>query len=458
MSISMKLILPAVLFLPMFCVQKAGAQLIVQNGASLITNGAGHVALQNTGLVCNGTVSQGPGGTFSFSGSGNDSITGSMPPLFDQLEIAKAGGARLLLKQGLTVNSSVLFSGGIIDLDGNILSLSSAASLTGEGETSYITGAGGGSVQIATTAAGAPSALNLGNLGAVITSGSDLGALQVSRWHVPAVNPANGAMTGIQRSFAITPANDVALNATLRFYYLNEELNGKDPNGLGLWSSGDGVKWSFVGADSRDATQKFVEKAGIASFSVWTLSDATSPLPVRLINFSAVCGSNDVVVKWTTAGETGFADFVVEKSSNASDWIAIATIPGSNDPLGASYGYTDAQPAATAYYRLKMVDKDGQFTYSPVFSGGCSDLTMPFALYPNPAVSSITARISVRQGSAAAISVFNAAGQAVETIGVSLVPGANSIPLPINSLPAGIYFVQAVMAGGEIQRGAFVKK
>ena len=197
---------------------------------------------------------------------------------------------------------------------------------------------------------------------------------------------------------------------------------------------------------------------GIASFSSWTLSDATNPLPVKLLSFSAVCGSNDVVIKWATAGETGFADFVVEKSSNAIDWAPIATVAGSNDPLGARYSYTDAQAAAVAYYRLRMVDKDGHFSYSPVFSGGCNDWTMPFALYPNPAVTNITARISVRQALKAVMRVVNAAGQPVETVAVSLVPGANSIPLSINHLAPGVYYVWVLLPGGETQRSSFVKE
>jgi hypothetical protein len=95
----------------------ASAQLYVQNGATLATTGNAIVTLQNVDLQNNGTISQAATGKFVFNGTGNNNISGSSSTAFDTLEIAKTGAAKLSLAQNAVVNSAVLFTAGLIDLN-----------------------------------------------------------------------------------------------------------------------------------------------------------------------------------------------------------------------------------------------------------------------------------------------------------------------------------------------------
>jgi len=313
-------------------------------------------------------------------------------------------------------------------------------------------------VNITNLPAGVPNNRNAGNLGAVITSSQNVGNLAVSRSHKPAVNPASAGFTGIQRTFNIQPQFNVALNATLRFYYLDAELNGKDESSLVLWKSEDGINWQEVGADSRNSVSNYVEKTGITAFSSWTLTDASNPLPIKLLNFSAVCNNSNTGINWTTATEINAASFTIEKSLDGNNWSAIATVEAANNANGHQYSYADAHPTATAFYRLKLNDKDGSFIYSPVFSGGCSDVTMPFAVYPNPAVSSTVARIAVRQGGNAVIKILSADGKLMQTKSAGLTTGVNAITLQVAGFAAGSYTVQVLLQNGTVLRGGFVKQ
>lgn len=427
------------------------AQLYVQNSASITTTGNAIISLQNTGLQNNGTVSQAATGKFVFSGSSNDSISGSGTTTLDTLEVAKTRG-KLLLSQDVRIDHCVLFTTGLIDLNGNNLMLQSTAKLINETETSHITGINGGSVQIGNIiATRLPVLYNAGNLGAAITS-SNLGTLAVTRMHQPASNPSSLIKTGIQRTFFIQPQNNTSLNATLRFYYLDAELNGKDESTLAIWKSDDGVNWNMVGADNQDVVNNFVEKSGISNFSYWTLTDAANALPVNLISFKATCETDDALLQWQTATEVNSASFIVQKSTDANIWTNLQSVAASNSANGASYSFKDNAPSASTYYRLKIIDKDGSFNYSPIFNGGCSGAAMPFVVYPNPAHDFATARLSVRQAGNALISVYGINGQLISQHDWTLQIGLNSFELPgMAVLPTGSYVVTVLLNGQKMQ-------
>jgi hypothetical protein len=261
------------------------------------------------------------------------------------------------------------------------------AILQNESETSRITGVNGGSVTAFASAVNAPNQLNIGNLGAMLTSSANLGTVSIMRVHLPVTNSGHPAMHGIERAYLIQPTNDVALDATLRFYYLDAELDGNDTSTLSLWRSNDGVNWAQVGFDSRNSTQKYVEKQGISKLSWWTLSSTANPLPLVQTTFKVTCDGPVALVQWQTGEESNLDYFLVQRSSNGEEWSTLNTVAATNNPVGSSYVFKDNQPAGTSYYRVGIADRGGTIGYSPAFSGGCSDIALPLMIYPNPAAS-----------------------------------------------------------------------
>src|SRR5213079_727938 len=58
-------------------------------------------------------------------------------------------------------------------------------------------------------------------------------------------------------------------------------------------------------------------------------------------------------------------EYVVERSTNAVAYAAITHIMAYNGGKSNNYSYTDVQAlSGSAWYRLKMTDKDGSSTYS----------------------------------------------------------------------------------------------
>jgi len=138
----------------------------------------------------------------------------------------------------------------------------------------------GGTIS-ATRTLNAPSGVNPGNLGAAITSASNLGVTTVTRGHAEQMG---GAGDGILRYFDIAPANDSGLDAKLVLKYFDQELNGITESSLEAYRSEDGgTSWTSQDA-AFNTTSNTATITGLESLSRWTLGGLTGFLPVSLAN------------------------------------------------------------------------------------------------------------------------------------------------------------------------------
>lgn len=104
-------------------------------------------------------------------------------------------------------------------------------------------------------------------------------------------------------------------------------------------------------------------------------------LPVQLVTFKAEKKNNNADLKWDAENMINFSHFEIERSATGNgDFATIGTVSTGGLDKG-SFSYTDLNVQGLmnkAYYRLKMVDMDGQFKYSPVmiigFDGGVIDV------------------------------------------------------------------------------------
>lgn len=141
--------------------------------------------------------------------------------------------------------------------------------------------------------------------------------------------------------------------------------------------------------------QNFYVRTIDANWSLTTvkLVDFTNvTLPVTLLEFTARADNKNVVTRWHTAQEVNLKHYLVEHSIDGLYFTTLGTVIANNNNSSTnSYDFTHSNPVAGAnYYRLKQVDTDDKFTYSPVvkinFAGGKSQ---PIA-YPNPVKNNLT--------------------------------------------------------------------
>jgi hypothetical protein len=210
-----KLLIITIIFIA--CTQTK-AQVLIQSGALIKTNSNAQIVFDNINVTNNDASSDFSSAIVTFKGATNTLLNGTGKWVIRKLVVDKKTG-ELDLGAALQVNNQVQLLTGRLDLNGKILTLLSGATLEGENETTRIVGPTGGMIQT-TVSLNAPASQNPGKLGAVITSAKDLGSITIKRWH----NPLNGE-SKVRRFYQIIPTNNTALNATLRFYYLDAELN-----------------------------------------------------------------------------------------------------------------------------------------------------------------------------------------------------------------------------------------
>ena len=174
-------------------------------------------------------------------------------------------------------------------------------------------------------------------------------------------------------------------------------------------------------------------------------------LPVTLISFNAVKAGKTVNLNWLVSSEINAKGYDVERSNNAVDYTVIGYVAAGNN---SKYSSSDASPlSGINYYRLKMTDIDGKFTYSEVrsvlFDGSN---TVLFDIYPNPVITN-KLYLQVQQynyaGKAQAI-ITDIAGRTIQNSTITLVKGSNQLPIIIKNLKSGTYFVTVYDASGNL--------
>lgn len=349
---------------------KALAQLTIGSGAQWVTSGNAKLVMQNINLVNNGTFTAGTGNV-KFTGSQSGSIGGSSAITFYQLEIAKNSGIQLSLTNNISIGSNLSFTNGLLNLNQKNITLNNGAILSNENENSRIIGSTGGEV-IYTTILNAPSSANPGNLGAFITSGSNLGTVTIRRGQM--IQSGSGLSNSIARYYTITPQNNNGLNATVRFSYFDAENNGLDENSFVLYQSNDnGTSWNNLSQTTRNTSSNYVEKTGIGSLSRFALgADVVVPqCSASGVVLTAKSGKKGTVsVDWTTATETSNKGFAIEKRlASELNFTQIGYVnskaTGGNSTSPLSYSYTDNSSKETVYYRLRIEGLGGSTCYSP---------------------------------------------------------------------------------------------
>jgi hypothetical protein len=182
----------------------------------------------------------------------------------------------------------------------------------------------------------------------------------------------------------------------------------------------------------------------------------TFPLPVKLTAFNAaVLNAKDVLTTWTTATEINNARFEVERSTDGKIFEKAGSVKGAgNSSRELNYRFVDNTPfekanTTTLYYRLKQVDFDGHFTYSPIVRVAKTAVEAnAIVVYPNPYSTDFNISFAAANSGEAMIEIVDIHGRLVATQFNTVTSGNNTIAvIESASLNSGIYFVRFTVNG-----------
>jgi hypothetical protein len=169
----------------------------------------------------------------------------------------------------------------------------------------------------------------------------------------------------------------------------------------------------------------------------------------KLIDFDVDYVDGNGELFWNTASEFNTDYFDVERSLDGKEFGAFARV----DAAGFStselhYSYKDLMIADLGveriYYRLRMVDNNGEFTYSPVRWIELEESSNLFSvtIFPNPFDDQPSLNINVTERQQAFIELTDISGRVIHKLPAELQSGNNFILIqPTTQLSAGIYYV-----------------
>jgi len=173
-------------------------------------------------------------------------------------------------------------------------------------------------------------------------------------------------------------------------------------------------------------------------------------LPVTLLSLSAKAYPGYNEIRWQAARETDLQEYRVEYSSNGKDWTQAGTAAPAAPNTNPSYYFKHpTNTSGTLYYRLKVIDVDGRFTYSKLVSvetnpGKSRELQLLSSVNTN-------GQLQVQLNEPfASLQLFNMQGKRLLTRQLS--PQTGIFRLNISNFAKGMYTVVASRTGKTVSK------
>jgi hypothetical protein len=283
--------------------------------------------------------------------------------------------------------------------------------------------------------------------GIMIREGSD----PSSRYALIALNAGGGVTFSYRNATGGSSAQVSGINYPSLPYWVGLTVSGTEYSGF---VSSDGLNWMPIGSSVNlgFGTTSGTGMDGLvitsadntvsANASVDNFSQSTSALPVILLNFTGQNVQDEYnALQWSTSSEVNSGYFEVQRSPDGTSYSPLGTVKASGASTTVQqYNFEDPKPfQGMNNYRLKMVDLDGKFSYSPVVSVLFGKLAAPL-VFPNPVHSSLTALAGI--DAIRELRVTDATGTILRQLGNQA--GASSITVYTGDLAQGVYFVQVI--------------
>jgi len=158
------------------------------------------------------------------------------------------------------------------------------------------------------------------------------------------------------------------------------------------------------------------------------------------------------VLDWTTLTEVNSDFFAVERSINSVDDFVemgqVTAATNSSESLDYFYNDTNVTTSGTYYYRLRMVDLDGEFEYSNIVAiqvefVKLDNQEISLDVYPNPVLNQINIDLVTEFDSKIEGGVYDAIGQLIKKLDADHVPaGKTTMKLDVSEIPSGTYLLR----------------
>lgn len=260
----------------------------------------------------------------------------------------------------------------------------------------------------------------------------------------------------------------VTAGTTYAFTLFAARVDGTDPlinltvNGLTVQSYDLSLQpvgnwWRIAGQYTATSTGNIIISVGdgrAGGLNNYTIDDICfrvclncSPLPLHNLELRAALQGNTVDLKWTTENEVNTSTFVIERSTDGSNYneAGLKAAAGQTSSVTQYQTTDDIQALLSSnvvYYRIKAVDIDGRFTYSNVATVRLSKKA-GVQVWPSPFGDDINITYNANANTKIEVSIVNSIGKVVRQSNYSVSRGLNQVSVNnLGSLSSGVYFIR----------------
>lgn len=238
--------------------------------------------------------------------------------------------------------------------------------------------------------------------------------------------------------FSVTGAGKIRGSANSNYIFTGSPSRTLD-FGVGLLNLGNtfGTLFGLVAADNG---------IGKAFLFEANLCGTILILPVNMTEFKAVYSNGISHLDWNTSQENNSSHFEIERSLDGVNFTRLGkVIAAGNSTNKTNYGFNDIHPlAGINYYRLKMLDKDGKFTYSNIVTVNANVKgNVLSAIYPSPFTSKLNITVATETAPKAEVEIFDNAGKLAVKYTTAVSKGINNITIEnLDKLSKGVYIIK----------------
>ena len=305
-------------------------------------------------------------------------------------------------------------------------------------------------------------------LAEIYANGNNLGTVHSAFYKHSGSIRVKGGIHYLDRNITITPQTQPSSTVKIRLYLSKAEYDALDADGASGISAitdlkilkNEDVCGSTIASSTAlvnptvaelHGTNGYVLQGDITNFSSFYFASANITLPVNLLSFKGSLQSNGTLLEWETANEVNTSQFVLERSLDGQSFKQIGTVAATGTDGKNKYNYIDyeamQQSSLVLYYRLKMVDKDGSYTYSDVVTITLPSVTGNISVFPNPARKEIKVTVAVPADGKVQWNITDNTGRVVLQNSVALKKGNNNTSINVSNLSGGIYYLNMSGAG-----------
>lgn len=161
---------------------------------------------------------------------------------------------------------------------------------------------------------------------------------------------------------------------------------------------------------------------------------------------------NSTEIEWNAVDYQNAQSFVLEKSSDGTNFNSLVTITAENSP-DKKYSFIDRNNTKNGdiiYFRVKQINNDGSSAYSSMIKVGTGNFDF-FSIeqnYPNPFNPRTSFKVEVLEEQEFDITIYNLEGSEIEKVhqGV-LTKGFHIFTFDGTNLPSGIYLLNVHSTG-----------